>query len=217
MAVGFGGATRYEASFGAITAYPISLFVVARNSSTTVEAYPLQYSLTPGGSDRNMTLGFRGDVVSDPVEIRRGNAASTTTVARAGTFLANTYINIGGSSASTTVYACYANGVKVSGAATVTTFPAAASPVVLLGAFVDVNTYSAFLNGGAFRAAIWNAALTDDEMISLARGFSPRRIRPQSLKFYAPLIRTVQDLIGAIAFTATNAVAAVDSPRAYGQ
>lgn len=56
--------------------------------------------------------------------------------------------------------------------------------------------------------AFWSAVLSTDDQLALVQGFSPRRIRPQSLVFYAPLIRDVQDIRGAAAFaTATGSVA----------
>lgn len=36
-------------------------------------------------------------------------------------------------------------------------------------------------------AGIWAVLLTADEIVSLAKGFDPRLVRPQSLKFYNPI------------------------------
>ncbi len=44
------------------------------------------------------------------------------------------------------------------------------------------------LNGRMAELGIWNTALSDDEVASLARGFVPTLIRPQSLVSYWPLI-----------------------------
>lgn len=220
MAVGFGGTTRYNASFSAITNYPISLFIQARHNSTATEGYPLQYSQQPGNSDVNQTLGFRGDSVGDPIQYRRGNNASSTTstVNSSSGYAANTWTSLGAVSISANASdaSVFLDGVKTSTATAGTFFGSQSSPIILLGAFVSVNAYSAFLNGGAFKAALWNVTLSDAEMVSLSKGFSPRRVRPQSLRLYMPLVRSVQELIAALSITATNAAAAVDSPRAYG-
>jgi hypothetical protein len=64
-------------------------------------------------------------------------------------------------------------------------------------------------------AAIWSAALTDDEIVSLSKGFKPTRIRPQSLVFYAPLIRNLQDTRGALTITNNNAATVAVHPRVY--
>lgn len=44
-----------------------------------------------------------------------------------------------------------------------------------------------FHSGRIAEAAIWKAALTDDEVLSLALGVRPYRIRPESLVMYWPL------------------------------
>ena len=64
--------------------------------------------------------------------------------------------------------------------------------------------------------AIWNAALTDAEINSLAKGFKPPRIRPQSLLYYVPLVRNVQEVRSGITFTASaNAPVVFAHPRVY--
>lgn len=220
MAVGFGGTTRYTAPFSIISDYPFSMFIAARHNSIATEGVAFQYSQQPLSSDVNQTIDFRGDTAGDPVQYRRGNNDTSTTsvVNSAAGFSANVWASIGASSSGSSAAsaAVYLNGTKTSTASGTTIFGTRLSSQIVLGAFVSSSAYSTFLNGGAFRAAMWSATLTDAEMVSLARGFSPRRVRPQSLRYYAPLIRNVQDLIAAITHTATNAAAAVDSPRAYG-
>ena len=49
------------------------------------------------------------------------------------------------------------------------------------------NTVDNYVSGRIAEAAIWNAALDDSEAVSLAKGFSPLLIRPQSLVAYWPL------------------------------
>ena len=43
------------------------------------------------------------------------------------------------------------------------------------------------MNGRLAEIAIWNAALTDDEVLSLSKGVSPLRVHPQNLVAYWPL------------------------------
>jgi hypothetical protein len=75
-------------------------------------------------------------------------------------------------------------------------------------------------SGGTFTGqlaefAIWNAALTADEINSLSQGFKPPRIRPQSLRYYVPLVRDVHELRSGITFTAVNAPVVFNHPRVY--
>jgi hypothetical protein len=64
-------------------------------------------------------------------------------------------------------------------------------------------------------AAGWSAALNDSEIASLNAGFSPRRIRPQSLEFYIPLVREVTEWRKGSTFTTSGGTVA-DHPRMYG-
>jgi len=84
---------------------------------------------------------------------------------------------------------------------------------------LDIARYSAgvgsYVNGSLAQLGAWSAALTAAELRSLWGGFPPRRVRPQSLVFAAPLVREVIDIRGAATFaTATGSVAA--HPRSYG-
>lgn len=70
-------------------------------------------------------------------------------------------------------------------------------------------------NGRAAEVAVWNAVLTLAEIDSLFKGFKPTRIRPQSLVFYAPLIRGLQDLRGGLILTNNNGATVAAHPRVY--
>jgi hypothetical protein len=62
---------------------------------------------------------------------------------------------------------------------------------------------------------IWNAALTAAEIASLAKGMTPDKIRPQSLVFYAPLVRDLIDQKGGLVITNNNAATVANHPRVY--
>lgn len=63
--------------------------------------------------------------------------------------------------------------------------------------------------------AAWSVALTTAEITSLAKGFAPNRIRPQSLVFYAPLIRNLVELKTGAVITNSNTATVTDHPRVY--
>ena len=71
------------------------------------------------------------------------------------------------------------------------------------------------LDGKIAEFAMWNVALTAAEIASLAKGFSPRKVRPQSLKFYAPLRRDLSDLSANLSLTNNTNCAAAQHPRLY--
>lgn len=75
------------------------------------------------------------------------------------------------------------------------------------------NNAELFFNGNLAEAAVWGAELSSADAASLAKGMTPEKVRPQSLEFYAPLVRNVFDQTG---FALTNGGATVsDHPRIY--
>lgn len=77
------------------------------------------------------------------------------------------------------------------------------------------NTFINHLTGNLADVGIWNAALSPDEIASLARGIACDRIRPQSLVVYAPLVRNLIDKVGGATFTNTNGATVAAHPRVY--
>ena len=62
---------------------------------------------------------------------------------------------------------------------------------------------------------IWNAALSAAEIASLAKGMTCDKVRPQSLVFYAPLVRDLIDQKGGRAITNNNGATVANHPRVY--
>ena len=71
------------------------------------------------------------------------------------------------------------------------------------------------MNGLIAEVGIWNVALTAAEIASLAKGMTCDKVRPSALVFYAPLIRSLQDLSRAAAITNNNTATVADHPRVY--
>ena len=61
---------------------------------------------------------------------------------------------------------------------------------------------------------MWQASLTAEEVSSLAKGMTCEKIRPQSLVFYTPLIREIQDLARGMTLTDTSTTVS-NHPRVY--
>ena len=64
--------------------------------------------------------------------------------------------------------------------------------------------------------AIWNVALTDEEVVALAAGASPLSIRSSALKFYAPHVGrdgTIIDVVGGLTLKNYGASSLADAPR----
>jgi hypothetical protein len=62
---------------------------------------------------------------------------------------------------------------------------------------------------------IWDVALTADEIAALAKGVRCSAIRPQNLRFHAPLIRDLIDVRGGRTITNTNTATVIQHPRLY--
>ena len=72
-----------------------------------------------------------------------------------------------------------------------------------------------YFNGQVAEVGIWNAALTQPEIASLAGGMTCDKVRPQSLVFYAPLVRNLQDVKGGLTITNNNTATVAAHPRVY--
>jgi hypothetical protein len=76
-------------------------------------------------------------------------------------------------------------------------------------------TGASFLTGNVAESGIWNAALSPAEIASLAKGMTCDNVRPQSLVFYAPLVRDLIDQKGGLAITNNNGATVANHPRVY--
>jgi hypothetical protein len=72
-----------------------------------------------------------------------------------------------------------------------------------------------YMGGQIAEVGIWNAALTAAEIASLAKGMTCDKVRPQSLVFYAPLVRDLNDQKGGLTITNNNAATVAAHPRIY--
>jgi hypothetical protein len=71
------------------------------------------------------------------------------------------------------------------------------------------------MGGQIAEVGIWNVALTAAEIASLADGMTCDKVRPQSLVFYAPLVRDLQDVRGGLTITNNNTATVANHPRIY--
>ena len=90
-----------------------------------------------------------------------------------------------------------------------------ATPTVLLFGTRYITSYGSFANALIAEVGIWNAALTQPEIASLAKGMTCDKVRPQNLVFYAPLVRDLLDARGGLTLTNINGATVADHPRIY--
>ena len=72
-----------------------------------------------------------------------------------------------------------------------------------------------FFQGSIAEVGIWNVDLTAAEVSSLAKGMTCDKVRPQSLVFYAPLVRDLIDQKGGLTITNNNGATVATHPRVY--
>ena len=77
------------------------------------------------------------------------------------------------------------------------------------------SAYENFWAGDLAEVGVWNVALTADEIASLGKGVSCDQVRPQSLVFYAPLVRNIADIARGITLTNVNTATVAVHPRVY--
>lgn len=85
---------------------------------------------------------------------------------------------------------------------------------VLIGARRN-TTVGLHYTGNLAECGVWNVALTEAEIASLAKGMTCDKVRPQSLVFYAPLVRSLQDVKGGLTITNNNTATVANHPRVY--
>lgn len=104
-----------------------------------------------------------------------------------------------------------ANGGALTSAANFTT----QDRTTIGGRFGAGGVVAQFADALIAEVGIWSAALTAAEIASLAKGMTCDKVRPESLVFYAPLVRDLQDLSGGLTITNNNAATVATHPRVY--
>jgi hypothetical protein len=205
------GSSYISGPFTAVTAYPFSIWCRAQTQSSTEDDCAFEMGGMAASDDMH-GLWFRGDMVGDPMQLRRTGPVGGVGVNSVAGYAINTWCHLGGVAAADADGRLYANNVK----STSTTSVTFANGNVVIGAHFSLGAGASYLSGQVSHCAVWDVALTDDEFTSLFRGFSPRRIRPQNLKFYAPLVRQNIDIRGGISLTPNGSPTSADHPRSYG-
>ena len=100
------------------------------------------------------------------------------------------------------------------GGATITPSLPTTPTETLIGAR-RLTTVGIYFTGLIADAAVWNAELTADEIKSLSTGMTADKVRPQSLVFYAPLVRDLIDAKGGLTITNNNTATVANHPRVY--
>jgi len=185
------------------------------NTTNTTDAQVLM-CVNAASSPNRIVMRAVGDLAGDPIRISAvgttGSGASADTTSG---YSSGVWTHACGVVTSSTSRTAYING----GSSATNTTNVAVSGIIQ--ASIGVQRYNLFpsgqlfFNGSIAEVGIWNAALTAAEIASLAQGMTCDKIRPQSLVFYAPLVRELIDQKAALAITNNNGATVANHPRIY--
>jgi hypothetical protein len=192
---------------------PLTIACWFRMANTTSVNALVNLNTGTGGSTERYVLFADGTVTGDIVRlsvIGTGTSANTDTTTG---FSANTWHHacaVVESNSSRTVY-------LDAGSSATTTQTISVSNIanVRIGSRESAGSQGLFATGQIAEVGIWNAALTAAEVASLADGMTCDKVRPQSLVFYAPLVRNLQDVRGGLTITNNNTATVANHPRVY--
>jgi hypothetical protein len=172
------------------------IFGIGVNTSTSTTYITLELGSTnrPQAIHRNATVG----------------SSSATT----GSIVAGQWFHVCGVFETNSLRTVYWNGVASAANTTIIT-PFTATRIQIARRPNTNATGAAFLTGNVAEAAVWNAALTQPEIASLAQGMTCDKIRPQSLVFYSPLVRELIDQKGGLTITNNNSATVANHTRVY--
>jgi hypothetical protein len=215
MAYAFNGTNQYLVTTGA-PAQNVPITIAAYGYANNVaDAFALVTLAAAANINNTYVVYMSGNLAGDPIWIFNSNTTGSQTgsVASLTGYESASWVHGVGVFGTTSSRSAYING---GGKQTNTDTVSSATPTRLgIGAWVQ-STVQRHMNGQIAEVAVWAAALSDDEVTSLAKGFKASRVRPQSLVFYAPLIRGAIDLRSNLAISNINTATVANHPRVYG-
>lgn len=174
------------------TGYPVTIsawYKTPTTSWTTAEAI----AVFTDSADGNSAIGVIISNTGLPSAVIRNSAGNQSASSWATAIFANTWYHIvgvftSGVSGGRRVYVDGVAGTAGTGSLTVT-FSDCNS--VQIGRRIAAEARAA---GEIAEVGMWNAQLTDAEIVSLYDGLTPVSVRPQNLFFYTPLVRESHEL-----------------------
>ena len=207
----------YRGGNSPATAFPISMWCVSEHNSLASAACAMAWCRYNGYG--SVSLYFRGDLGGDPIAGRRIKQAGTgDNNPQSAAYSTGTIYRVGLVCAANNDARLYVNGTKTTTSASIDYPTDNPDTVVCSGLWEGPTAGNDVTRVGLGQSfAFWDAALTDAEMASLEAGFSPRRIRPQNLKFYWPALRSKGEWVAGVQLDILGTEPSVtDHQRTYG-
>jgi len=190
-----------------IPVYPVTISAWAYATIDTV-AITIVAWLQATTTERFQIL-FAGQAAGKPVRFNLVTSLVSSSDKTGPGFTINTWHHVCFVCTSSTLRETYVDGVA--GASnTVNNTPTNLTRVTI-GSFAT----SQYFDGNISDVAIWSAALNVGEINSLAKGFAAKKIRPQSLEYYAPLVRNIYEYRNNPTLTNNNSATVATHNRIY--
>jgi hypothetical protein len=210
MAYDFNGTNQYlTVGSCPVSDVPITIATWYNGDTTPSTAMPFIVVSSSASNDRiNLVRGAgANDVVATYID--EGVAVATSTAI--GGYSTGSWKHVCGVFSSNSSRTVYSDGVAAS--ENITSLAALSSfDRIAIG---SNHVASLFHDGKLAEVGIWNVALTAAEIASLAKGMTCDKVRPQSLAFYAPLVRNLQDVRGGLTITNNNTATVANHTRVY--
>jgi len=209
MAYTFNGTNQtLRVESGIVSAYPFTM--AASVNVTTGSSIALFVAVNPGisANDPYIYLGHRENRVLTAGIVTTDSGTSINSAQNVITFGSQFWVAATYTSSAVTLFY---NGSNLGSVSHAIAFPSGLSRFSI-GTLERQSSFG-YLAGSIAETAIWNVELTAAEIASLAAGFTPDQIRPQSLQFYAPLIRNLADLRLGRTITNVNGATVSTHPR----
>lgn len=199
MSYQFNGSTQYLSVASAVVSSMPLTIAGWFNVANTTASHTICSIGVSGGTDRYM-LQADGASLGDPVVAWIG-AGGAGRQSNAGAFTANTWTHGAAVFTSSTRRLAYKDGTA--GTANTNSVSPSGVNSTLIGARY-ATTLGSYCNGYVAEVGVWDVALTADEIVALAKGYTPDQIRPQSLVMYLPLVRELVEPRKGVTFTNNN-------------
>ena len=208
MAYELNGTSQYLSTTNPVSAAPLTIACWAWVNNTTGRQALVSLNHISGSSRFSLFMNGSGLTYSAV-----GAGAGTSSALATGTQAANTWFHACAVEVAANNRFCYRNGGNA-GQNTTSRTPTSIN-ALNIGSNFTSNLNRELLAGRIAEVGIWNAALTAEEVASLAQGMTCDKIRPQSLVFYAPLVRDLNDQKGGLAITNNNGATVAAHTRVY--
>jgi hypothetical protein len=188
--------------------YPLTISAWIKSNSATTSQSIANAGVSASNVRYLLALTALGEVIAFSDQGGQASAITTNKIT------ANNWHHAAGVFLSRSSRTAYLDGTSGNANTALVGAPTSLNYVSVASAFAGGNWRGHF-DGQIAEVGIWNAALTQPEIASLAKGMTCDKIRPQSLVFYAPLVRDLIDTKGGLTITNNNGATVANHPKVY--